>query len=101
MAKKKTEEPESPISKEKTDYGFDLRLYPFRGLTGGMDAMVIRAEITRPKTGRKATIKYWFSGVVGAASLTQAQLGLWNMALRSLMDEATKVGESMRPSRAT
>jgi len=103
MAKKKPTEEKtaSPISQERTDYGFQLKLYPFRGVaSGGLDAMVIHADVTRPKKGRKADIRYWFSGVVGTSSLSQGQMGQWTMALRNLMDEAHRVGESLRPSRA-
>lgn len=102
MTKKLDVTPDSPISQEKTAFGVQLRLYPFRGVaTGGLDAMVIHADVTRPKKGRKADIRYWFSGVIGTTNLSQSQIARWTMALRNLMDEAHQVGESLRPSRAT
>lgn len=104
MAKKKqtVEKVDSPIVTERTDWGVQLKIHPFRGIhnAGGSDAMVIHADVSRPQKGRKAEIRYWFNGVTGKSNLSHSELTLWTSSLRSLIDEAQRVGQTLRPPRA-
>ena len=102
MAKKTTEPIDSPIKAERTDWGVQLTIHPFQGISSanGSDAMRISADVARPRKGRKAEIRYWFSGVIGSPNLTPSEVSLWQTALRSSMAEAQRVGDTMRPAKA-
>ncbi len=90
-----------PISSEKTEWGVQLRIHPFEGITGARNsAMTIQANVERPKKNRRAEIRIWFSGVLGGASLSLGETVIWQNALRGLLDEAQRVGATMKPKRA-
>lgn len=96
-----TSEIKSPISSEKTESGIQLKIHPFEGInTTRNGAMVITAEVERPRKGRKAEVRVWFSGVVGGVPLSATEISIWANALRGLQMEAQRVGDSLRPSRA-
>lgn len=88
----------SPISSEKTEWGMKLKIHPFDGITGSkVGGMVISADVERPKPGRRPEIRIWFSGVVGGASLSLTENGIWMNSMRGLLEEAARVGAAMKP----
>lgn len=94
-------EVKSPIGSEKTESGVRLKIHPFEGINGTRNsAMVITADVERPRKGRRAEVRVWFSGVVGGASLSMTEISIWANALRGLQLEAKRIGDSLRPSRA-
>lgn len=90
-----------PISAEKTEWGVQLKIHPFDGITGSRNtAMVIHANVERPKKNRRAEVRVWFSGVLGGMTLSVGEIVIWQNALRGILDEAKLVGATLRPRRA-
>lgn len=87
----------SPIESTKTEWGTQLKIRPFNGINGThKSTMVIQADVQLPKTGRKADIRIWFSGVTGGANISRMETGIWMNAMRGLLEEAQRIGSAMK-----
>lgn len=87
----------SPIESTKTEWGTQLKIRPFNGINGThKSTMVIQADVQLPKTGRKAGIRIWFSGVTGGANISRMETGIWMNAMRGLLEEAQRIGSAMK-----
>lgn len=88
----------SPIASVKTEWGTQLTIHPFDGITGSkMSAMAISADVQRPKNGRRPEIRIWFSGVVGGTNLSLMENGIWLNAMRGLVEEAQRIALTLKP----
>ncbi len=94
MAKKAASD--SPFITEKTDAGVQVKIYPFRGIDSTKHgSMFIIADVKRPKADRRAEVRMHFAGVIGDLSQTEAVA--WISSMRGLLDEAVRVGATLKP----
>jgi len=105
MAKKAAD---SPFIMEKIDEVVQIKIRPFEGIESSKhSSMSITAEVRRAKkdrrakNDRRAEVRFIFSGVMGGSSLSQTEASIWIAALRGLMDEAVRVGATLKPPTAS
>jgi hypothetical protein len=80
----------SLIDRQESDWGIQLTAQPFAG-DKALDAMLIRAEISRPKPRRGCVVNVTFSAALLSAPLTLQDAQTWQTALSAVLAEARSV----------